>query len=140
MTGFHHILPMTVRYSDLDAQGHVNNTRYATYIESGRLAYLKDLGLWDGKDFMNLGVIVADLHISYRQQILLGQPIEVATRVVHLGNKSIKFEFQISDSGTGEVLSTAESINVRYDYRTGETISISAEWREVINRFEGTQF
>ena len=140
MSEFHHFLPITVRYSDIDAQGHVNNTRFGTYIESGRLAYVKDLGLWDGKDFFNLGLIVADVHIAYRRPIILGQAIKVATRVSRIGNKSIKFEFEILDSDSNELLATAETINVGFDYNSDQTISISQTWRDAINTFEGAAF
>ncbi len=140
MSEFRHILPITVRYSDIDAQGHVNNTRFATYFEIGRLTYLQHLGLWDGKDFLKLGVIVADMHISYLKPIYLGQEIEVATRISHIGNKSIKFEFQLLDKLSGEVLSTAETINVAYDYATEQTRPVPNEWREAINIFEKKTF
>lgn len=140
MSGFHHILPITVRYSDIDAQGHVNNTRFGTYIESGRLAYIQNLGLWDGKDFRNLGLIVADVHIAYRRPIMLGQDIKVATRVSHIGTKSIKFEFEIRDGASGEILATAETINVGFDYNSEMSTPIPTFWRESINQFEGSTF
>ncbi len=37
----------TIRYGDLDSQGHVNNAVFATYFETGRLAMLRnaDLGI-----------------------------------------------------------------------------------------------
>lgn len=140
MSDFHHFLPIIVRYSDIDAQGHVNNTRFGTYIESGRIAYLKDLELWDGSDFLNLGLIVADVHIAYHKPITFGQQIQVATRITHIGNKSVKFESKILDVETGEPLATAETVTVGFDYQTETTIVISEEWRKAINDLEGTQF
>ena len=140
MSEFHYFLPITVRYSDIDAQGHVNNTRFATFFESGRLSYLQQLGLWDGKDFLNLGLIVADIHVSYLKPITLWQNIQVATRVSHIGNKSIKFEFQLLDTDSGDLLSKGETINVGYDYKSEQTIPISAKWRKAINQFEGNSF
>lgn len=140
MSEFHYFLPITVRYSDIDAQGHVNNTRFATYFENGRLTYLRHLGLWDGKDFLKLGVIVADIYISYLKPIYLGQEIQVATRISHIGNKSITFELQLTDTKSGELLSTAKTVNVGYDYKTEKTIPISQEWRNIISKFEGIPF
>ncbi|MEE4195491.1 MAG: thioesterase family protein [Anaerolineae bacterium] len=140
MREFRHFLPISVRYSDIDAQGHVNNTRFGTYIESGRLAYVKDLGLWDGKDFFNLGLIVADVHIAYLRPILFGQGITVATRVAHIGNKSMKFEFQILNETSGDLFATAETVNVGFDYNSGKTITISPYWRKTISAFEGVSF
>ena len=55
MANFRFILPLEVRYADLDPQWHVNNTRYLTYLEQGRMAYLVHLGLWDGKDSTSWG-------------------------------------------------------------------------------------
>lgn len=140
MSEFRYFLPITVRYSDIDAQGHVNNTRYGTYFESGRLTYLQQLGLWDGKDFLNLGLIVADIHISYLKPIYLSQEIQVATRVSYIGNKSIKFNFHLLDGKSGDLLSTGETVNVGYDYASEQTSPISMEWRSIINQFEGTSF
>src|SRR5215469_5295612 len=36
-------VPVEVRYSDLDAQGHVNNATYFTYFEQGRVAFFAEL-------------------------------------------------------------------------------------------------
>lgn len=136
MTDFHFTYPIDIRYSDIDAQWHVNNTRYATYIESARLAYLKHLGLWDEKSFLNLGVIVADVHIAYRKPLFLGQNAEVRTRIAKIGTKSLQFEFQIIDVGSGEVCATAETINVAYDFRRETSIAVPELWRERISEHE----
>jgi acyl-CoA thioester hydrolase len=40
-------IPMTVRFGDLDALGHVNNAVYLTYIEAARLAYFAQLEVTD---------------------------------------------------------------------------------------------
>jgi acyl-CoA thioesterase FadM len=64
----------------------------------------------------------------------------VATRISHIGNKSIKFEFQLLDKLSGEILSTAETINVAYDYATEQTRLVPNEWREAINLFEKKTF
>lgn len=129
--------PIQIRYSDIDAQQHVNNTRYSTYIESARLAYLQSLKLWDGKSFLNLGVTVADVHIAYRKPLYLGQKGFVATRISRLGNKSLQFEYQIQDAESSEICATAETINVAYDFHTEQSIVIPEEWRIVISAYEG---
>ena len=60
MSTFHFIYPIQIRYGDLDPQWHVNNARFVTYLEQSRFAYLVELGLFDGKGFFDLGLIVAD--------------------------------------------------------------------------------
>jgi acyl-CoA thioester hydrolase len=140
MNDYRYFFPINVSYSDIDAQGHVNNTRYGTYIESARLAYLQHLGLWDGKDFQKLGVIVADVHITYLLPLFYGQQIEVGAHVSHIGGKSIKFEFIIRDVESKAICATAETINVGFDYTEEVSTRISNDWRSVISEFEGRQF
>ena len=138
MSEYHFQYPIDIRYSDIDAQGHVNNTKFSVYIESARLAYLTALGLWDGKTFLDLGVIVADVHVAYKTPLFLGQKAVVNTRVAKIGNKSIQFEFQIVNSENGEVCATAETINVAYDFKRETSIPVSDFWRQTIQQFEHT--
>ena len=140
MSDYRYYFPISVSYSDIDAQGHVNNTRYGTYIESARLAYLQHLGLWDGKDFQELGVIVADVHINYQLPLFYGQKIEVGARVSHIGGKSLKFEFIIRDVESEAICATAETINVGFNYASEVSTPISDQWRKTISEFEGRLF
>ena len=40
-----HQMPITVRWGDMDAMGHVNNTVYFRYLERVRLDWLRGLGI-----------------------------------------------------------------------------------------------
>jgi acyl-CoA thioester hydrolase len=140
MNEFRFYQPIQVRYNDIDAQGHVNNAKYVTYFEYARFGYITELGLWDGKSFMKLGLIVADCHISYLAPIKLNQHIKVGTRVSRIGNKSLIFSYQIEEVETVKVMATAEMIMVSYDYRTEKTTPVSNNWREKISQYEGVDF
>ena len=45
LAGFPVVVSWPVQWGDQDAFGHVNNTIYFRWFESGRIAYLKRLGL-----------------------------------------------------------------------------------------------
>lgn len=139
MSTFRFYYPMVVRYGDLDAQGHVNNARYLTYMEQARVGYFTHLGLWDGRSFLDTGVILADVHITFRQPILLGQDIRVGVRVCKLGNKSLDVEQSIEDTSTGQILASASLVLVAFDYRTQQSIPILPAWRKSIAIFENLQ-
>jgi acyl-CoA thioester hydrolase len=140
MNPFNLYIPILVRYGDLDPQWHVNNSRFVTFIEQARFEYLLKAGLWDGKDFFDIGLIVADQHISYVGQIFMTQKIRVGVKVSRIGNKSLTFEYAIEDQDTGQVLAKAETIMVAYDYYNHTSKPVSAEWRQKINSFEGITF
>jgi len=138
MNDFKYYYSLQVRYGDLDPQWHVNNAKFLTYFEQARFGYLIELGLWDGKSFMDLGLIVADVHISYKAPIVLGQNIRIGVRVSKIGNKSLTYDCQIEDEETHAVLATAEVIGVSYNYHTHATQPVPQEWRQKIAGFEGS--
>ena len=138
MSDYHFFHPIEVRYGDLDPQGHVNNAKHLTYFEQARVAYMIELGLFTkDQSFMEIGVILADVHITYHAPIYFGQNIKVGVRAAKLGNKSMTWEQNILDADTDKELARGQVLVVTYDYQTGKTIPIPQEWREKIGEFEG---
>ncbi len=137
MSEFRFFYPVQIRYADLDAQWHVNNAKFLTILEQARLSYLLQLGLWNGKSFLDLGVIVADIHIAYKAPIELEEKIQVALRVSHIGNKSITMETEIRGMQDDSLKAQSEVVLVAYDFRSKQTISVPENWRKKITEFEG---
>jgi acyl-CoA thioester hydrolase len=136
MADFKFYYPIQVRYGDLDPQWHVNNARFLTFIEQARFAYLVELGLWDGKSFLDLGLIIASAQVSFKAPVFLGQKVRVGMRTAKIGNKSLTFEYQIEDEENQEVLATGEVIGVSYNYHTHATQQVPEKWRQAIEKFE----
>jgi acyl-CoA thioester hydrolase len=136
MQPFHFFKPLEIRYGDLDPQGHVNNARYLTYLEQARIAYITHLNLWDGQSFAEVGIILADAHITFRALLLFGSQIQVGVRVTRLGGKSLTMEYIIEDSQTRQELAHAATVLVAYDYHQNRTIPVPENWRQRIAEFE----
>jgi acyl-CoA thioester hydrolase len=138
MSDFRFYHPIEVRYGDLDPQGHVNNAKHLTYFEQARIAYMIELGLFTkDQSFMEIGVILADIHITYLEPVYFGQTVKVGVHVSKLGNKSMTWEQNIVDAEAGRVLAKGEVVLVAYDYEEEKTIPIPHVWRERIMAFEG---
>ncbi|UBV42439.1 acyl-CoA thioesterase [Deinococcus taeanensis] len=73
-----------LRYGDLDAMGHVNNARYAEFLEVGRMALSHELGADDADDRS----VLARLEIDYVREIRQGQEVAVDTLVERVGRTS----------------------------------------------------
>jgi acyl-CoA thioester hydrolase len=138
MQGFRFFQPIEVRYGDIDAQRHVNNARYFTYMELARAKYLQHLGLWDGEDFDEIGIILVEASCTFKGAITFGQPIHVGVHTSRIGDKSIETEYSIQDRETGEEMASGRAVLVAYDYRTGQTLRVPDHWREVIESFEAS--
>jgi len=138
MTDFHFFHPIEVRYGDLDPQGHLNNAKHLTYFEQARVHYLVELGLFGmDQSFMEIGIILADIHITFHAPVHWGDPVQVGVRTSKIGNKSMVMEQALIHAETGEVLSSGTVITVAYDYLKQESMPVPEAWREKINQYEG---
>ena len=136
MSDFRFTTPITVRYSDLDAQGHMNNARYFSFMEEARVHYARALGLWTEMDnFDSMGQIVAEAACTYLRPVKLGQTVDVALRTTRIGNKSLEMAYRLSVNG--EVVATGRTVQVAFDYHTQKPVPVPAAWREAIIAFEG---
>jgi acyl-CoA thioester hydrolase len=136
MPEFRFFYPVEVRYADIDAQRHVNNVTFFTYMESARARYMQQLGLWDGKDFLSIGIIVAEATCIYKAPAAYGHPLRVGVRTARLGTKSLEMHYGIQDADTGQEMASGRTIQVAYDYHSNQTIPVPEEWRRVIAAFE----
>ena len=138
MSNFRFYHPIELRYGDLDPQGHVNNAKHLTYFEQARVAYMIELGLFTkDQSFMEIGVILADVHITYFEPIYFGQNIKVGVHAAKFGNKSMTWSQNIVDADTGKELAKGEVVIITYDYKEGKTIPVPQEWKTKMMEFEG---
>ena len=136
MSRFRFYHPIEVRYGDLDPQAHVNNASFLTYMEQARIAYIQALGLWDGRTFMDIGIILAEAQVVYKAPIYYGQKVRAGVRVSKLGTKSLTMEYVLEDDVSGLYLATGKTVLVTYDYHQACSIPIPDGWRQAINAFE----
>ena len=138
MADFHFTHPIEVRYGDLDPQGHVNNANFLTYFEQARVNYFIKLGLFSNKQsFLDMGIIVADAHVTFLAPVLFGMAVYVGVRVSRQGNKSLNMEYRLVDEATGSELATGSTVLVTFDYHKQATTGIPDVWRKQISAFEG---
>jgi len=137
MSDFRFFHTIVVRYGDLDPQGHVNNAGFITFMEHARVSYIRQLGLWDGKTFLEIGFILARVELDYKAPILMTDEVEVGVRVSRLGNKSLDMEYLIKESVTGIVFAEGKTVQVAYDYHDKKTIPLLESWRKAILEFDG---
>jgi acyl-CoA thioester hydrolase len=133
--GWRFCYPIEVRFEDIDMFHHVNNAKYLTYIESARVAYYTEVsGIENPREF---GMTVASAKVDFVKPIFFGQSIDVFTRTARIGNKSWTLEHELRDRHTGDLMATAYTVNVFYDYETERSRVIPDEIIDKLERFEG---
>ena len=86
---------------------------------------------------MDIGVILADLQITFHASIHWEDQIKAGVRTTKLGNKSLNLYQCIVDQHSDKVFATGRIVLVSYDYRQGKSILIPEEWRTILQNFEG---
>ncbi len=65
---FAYLIEIPTRWADLDALGHVNNTRFFTFDESARLDYFASLMRDDPQFWKRYGLILAGIGADFLAQ------------------------------------------------------------------------
>ena len=92
---FVHAMRMPIRWGDMDAMGHVNNTDYFRYIESARIAWLEGLGALPDPAGSAEGPVIVNAYCSFLKQLTYPGEIEVTTFVGPPGRSSIEVTHEI---------------------------------------------
>jgi acyl-CoA thioester hydrolase len=76
-----------VRYVDTDRQGHVNNSIFSSFLETGRVEVLYNPAfpiLAEGSSF-----VIASLKLEFLKEINWPGQVDIATGILKIGNSSI---------------------------------------------------
>lgn len=87
-------VPISVRWRDMDAMGHVNNAMYISYLEEARVRWMQGVpgvALTD-----QVAPVVAATHVNYRAPIVWPDDIVVELFVERLGTSSVTIGHRIT--------------------------------------------
>lgn len=84
---------MALRWGDMDAMGHVNNTVYFRYLEQARIELFEALGCPATPG--GIGPVIINAHCSFLRQLRYPGDIEVSSWVGELGRSSFQTLHQI---------------------------------------------
>ena len=95
-----------VRWSDMDAYGHVNNARFLTLYEEARVAMFfvaaRATGVWSLEE----GIVIARHEIDYLRPVDYGDPVRIEMWISELRAASFTVAYEMFD---GEVLASRAS-------------------------------
>ena len=123
---------IAVRWRDLDAFNHVNNSTYLTYLEEARLQWMLSMG--DVFDPASTPVLAAS-ELNYRRPIAWPAQLQVQLLCERLGNSSITIAHRIVDAGDPERLyCDGRVVMVWIDPQTGRSVPLPTSVRSAAGR------
>ncbi|MFV8571080.1 acyl-CoA thioesterase [Marinobacter sp. SBS5] len=92
---------MSLRWGDMDAYGHANNTVYFRFFEEARIIWLAKLGL--GGTGEPTGPVIIKTSATFLKELTHPATVVVETYAGKAGNTSLDTYHLLKDSDTGEV-------------------------------------
>jgi acyl-CoA thioester hydrolase len=123
------------QFYDLDPMEVVWHGNYPRFLEQARCALLDKIA-FNYVEMSRTDYIwpIVDMRIKYVRPIRFGQEIRVTATLTEYENR-IKIDYVITDAGTGEALTKAQTVQVAVHKATGETVFESpAELRGAVSR------
>ena len=131
---FHHIMPLQIRFNDIDKFGHVNNTIYFQFYDTAKTDYFARV--CGNVDWERVAIIVVKIEAEFLLQIKANTHIAARTRVIKIGHKSFHLEQELIDTDTEAVLSRCLSIMVLFDLDKQQAIPFPEAWRKAISDYD----
>lgn len=128
-----------LRWSDMDAYGHVNNVQFLRLLEDARVLGFVE---WFGQDrsLVDEGVLVARHEIEYIAPLTFRHaPIAVDMWCTKIGGAGFDLGYEVRDPegvGAGHY-ARAETTLVVYDFRTASPRRVRPEERAVLQAHRG---
>lgn len=118
---FRHQFPITIRWGDMDAYQHVNNTLFFRYLESARFAYFEQyvLPLIDGKIPM---IVLAEMQCKFEAEIVYPAELVVKSKISRLGRSSFDVYAEIWNAGKRCAQSTAVMVWLNPESKRPEAV------------------
>lgn len=120
--------PVSTRWRDNDAYGHVNNVVYYEWFDTAVNAWLIEQHMLDVNHGDPIG-LVADTRCSFAAPLQFPQAVEVGLAVAALGNSSIRYRIGIFAHGSATAAAQGEFVHVVVDRTTRRPVAIPDEWR-----------
>ncbi|WP_377271400.1 acyl-CoA thioesterase [Peterkaempfera sp. SMS 1(5)a] len=134
-----HIYACPMRWSDMDAFGHVNNVVFLRYLEEARVDFMFNRAAEAGAGEFAGGSVVARHEIDYlRPLVHRPEPVTVETWVTRVSAASLTVRYEIKDTdeeGRETVYVKASTVVVPYDLAAGRPRRISPVERAFLNRY-----
>lgn len=122
----------TIRYNDQDTLGHVNNAVYSTFFEAGRTDFIKPMLNEIANETTTLDFVLARITIDFIEELGYPGSVEIGTRVLRLGTKSMTFSNGVFKDSTNVCAATCEAVLVFFDTAKRHSVVPPARLRAML--------
>lgn len=126
---YRHWTPITTRWHDNDAYGHVNNSVYYGWFDTAVNAWLVAAGLLDIATGDPIGLVV-ETGCRYAASLTFPQGVEVGLALARLGGSSVTYHLGVFAQGAAAAAAEGHFTHVYVGRESRRPVALPETWRE----------
>lgn len=131
LADYPHRQPITTRWMDNDAYGHVNNVVYYSFFDTVVNGYLIGRGALDIEKSPVIGLVV-ETACQYFAPLTYPETVTAGLRVAHLGRSSVRYEIALFGEGSDVAAAQGHFVHVYVDRATRRPVELPAKLRAAL--------
>lgn len=126
-----HFQPITTRWMDNDAYGHVNNVVYYSYFDTVVNTYLIGAGVLDPNTSPTIGLVI-ETQCNYFAPLSFPETVVAGLRVATLGNSSVRYEVGLFRDDDETAAAQGHFVHVYVDRATRRPVPLPPDMRAAL--------
>ena len=132
---YRHVMPVQIRFSDVDQYGHMNNSSYFSIYDLAKTSYMREV--FGDQNWNDVGIVVANINADFLAPVFFSDELYIETTVVHLGHKSFTLLQRAVNKASGVLKCQCRTVMVGYDMATKEPVELPDSFKQTICEYEG---
>jgi acyl-CoA thioester hydrolase len=127
--------PITTRWMDNDAYGHVNNVVYYSWFDTVVNAHLIEQGVLDVEHSPTIGLVI-ETQCNYFSSLAFPQAVDAGLRVARIGTSSVRYEVGLFARGEEMTAAKGHFVHVYVDRQTRRPAPLPDKLRSVLEALQ----
>ena len=124
-----HVERIPIRWGDMDAMGHVNNTVYFRFMEQARISWFTAL-VPEREAWTSTGIVIVNASCNYKRAMTYPGTVEVKLYVGEPGGSSVPTYYELRIDGDPEPYADGAAVVVFVDMKAQKPVRIPEGIRE----------
>lgn len=137
-SAYKHFHPITTRWMDNDAYGHVNNVVYYSWFDTAVNQFLIVNRVLDIEQSLVIGLVI-ETQCNYFASVAFPERVVAGIRVTKLGNSSVRYEVGIFREDEETAAAQGHFVHVYVDRVTRRPTALPEPMRKLLQTIEVTE-
>jgi len=120
---YRRFMPLTTRWMDNDAYGHLNNVVYYSLFDTVVNRTLIEAGALDIERGQVIGLVV-ETHCNYFASLAFPQSVDAGLRVASIGSSSVRYDIGLFGAGAELAAACGHFVHVYVDRTTRRPVAL----------------